>query len=152
MKQRDFLYLSACIAGLLSLLLLILLYPSDRAQAQNAMSPKPPYSNFWRITPSALTTTSAVNLCNLAGGPPCGKDVVVCQMDFSTKGTASAFSVYDIQSTPVPLADVVAIAAHTTYSQLVVSPGDQSCRFFPGGVTVTAQDANAIWFSATGKY
>jgi hypothetical protein len=46
----------------------------------------------------------------------------------------------------------VAIAANTTYSAINLGASDQTCRWFPGGLTIKAANANAASFYVSGKY
>ena len=119
------------------------------AQGLNGTRPSS-LSNPWQIKPQVLTTTSAVNVCSLPGGPQCGKDVYLCGGDANTAATATTVSLFDIQVTPAGFLQAVPIAANTTYP-IPIGPQDQTCRWFPGGLTVQAGNANALTVEFSGK-
>lgn len=120
------------------------------ARAQDTRPAK--LTNSWQIKPVLIATASAVDLCNLVGAPPCGRDVYVCWMDAATNSTASTISLADKQSTPVYEMNAVPIAANTLYSGINEGPADQTCRYFPGGVTITVGNANVVSIHMSGKY
>ena len=126
------------------------LLEAGRARAQSPNGTRPiSLSNPWQIKPQVLTGTSAVNLCSLPGGPPCGKDVYLCGGDVNTGSTATTVSIFDSQSTPVGFLQTVAIAANTTYP-MPIGPAAQTCRWFPAGMAVTAGNANALTIEFNG--
>jgi hypothetical protein len=108
-------------------------------------------SNPWEIKPQVLTVSTAVNVCSLPGGPQCGKDVYLCGGDANTAATATTVSLFDLQVTPAGFLQAVPIAANTTYP-IPIGPQDQTCRWFPGGLTVQAGNANALTVELSGKY
>src|SRR5579863_2621417 len=56
------------------------------------------YSNVWQLTPVDMPAV-LTNLCSLPGGPPCGRYVVVCQLDLTGhSGTTTQFTIQDFQS------------------------------------------------------
>lgn len=123
------------------------------APSINAQSKPTSIGNTFQIKPQLLTTTGAIAIDLLPGGPPTGKDIYVCWIDMNTNGTATSVTIADKQGTPVNYATSVAIAANTLYSPMGPNASsDQPCRWFPGGLTITAGNANALSVYISGKW
>ena len=117
-------------------------------------------SNTFQIKPQTITTSSAVDLCSLKGGPPCHADVYVCWFSAYTASNATTISDADEQASPVTHDSALAIAANTRYNLIAGSDegGSQgqgsSCvgEWFPGGMTITAGNANYLTVYVRGKW
>jgi len=120
----------------------------------NAQTRPRAINNSWQIKPTLITVTSAVDICSLPGGPPCHADVYVCWMDASTNSTGTTLSLTDEQATPVVRPDTVAIAANTTYAPFGPQNLTDACigAWYPGGMTITVGNANALKLFIAGKY
>jgi hypothetical protein len=100
----------------------------------------------WRLNPTLLTNTNAVDICTLPGGPACGKTIFVCYADLNSGSSPTTFTIADKQTPPVNFANAIAIAANTVYSPLINSGNYGLCRPFPGGLTIQAGNANVVSF------
>jgi hypothetical protein len=116
-------------------------------------------TNGFQIKPQLLTVNTAVDICSLAGGPPCHKDVYVCWFSAFTGSNATTITDADEQASPVTHDNAIAIAANTRYNlvagndQGATNPGSNCIgEWFPGGMTITAGTANYLTIYIRGKY
>ncbi|MDE2102137.1 MAG: hypothetical protein KGL39_33130 [Patescibacteria group bacterium] len=123
------------------------------AAAIHAQTAPTNISNTFQIKPQLLTTTSTVDICSLPGGPPCHKDVYVCWFSAYTGSTPTTITTADEQASAITHDNAISIAANTRYN-LVAGVDSQSCvgEWFPGGMTITAANANALTIYIRGKW
>lgn len=108
-------------------------------------------ANPWHIKPQLLTVTTPINVCNLDGGPQCGRDVYACGGDANVDITGTKITISDNQPTPRTYMKSIPIAPNSNFVPLFPGYTDQTCRWFPGGLVIKVDDANVLTIYLSGK-
>jgi len=113
--------------------------------------------NSWQLERQAIPTT-ATDLSTLDSTIPVGRDLYVCQLDVSVApGTAAVnITIQDKQSPAVAMWNAIPITPASStqgasFMGIINASADEGCRWFPGGVTISASGTGAV-ISMAGKY